>query len=598
MGMRNACFSPELRAAVRLALPLLLALAASAQVRPRGHRLPLPASPRVSAPIPFRAVGLLEEARGLRVRASEDGVVWTEWREAEDGLVYFGELHRYLEWEGPRGRRAEILFIDPGVTAAAPVPRATPGAPPIVSREQWGCTPQTCPQAEAPSYTTPTHLIVHHSAGTNSAADWAAVVRSIWVLHVQGNGWNDIGYNYLVDPNGVLYEGRAGGDGVLGAHFSSVNGGTVGICLLGTFSTQRAPDPALATLEAALAWQAGKWTIDPLAKRLHASSRLLLDTVSGHRDANLASGGTECPGNGLFAVLPAIRRRVYAALAGDCPVAVSGQNFCAPREGSTLAFTAAGCSPDVAGAPAWLAPGPSGIAVEPNAGARRTGEFTIGGRIISVTQAGAGEPPLPCPVWGGVVSAAPDAGRPVAPGSLISIYGSNLAGGSVTVNGRAATIFYSGPNQINAQLPAATTIGSSRAVVTVDGVPSPDAMFSVTEAVPAVFAMGERAIAVNFDDGLLNGPSAPARAGSVITVYLTGAGRTTTATPAPVASPWSATIGELPAGGLFLGLAPGWAGLYQANLSLPADLKTGDHPLVITVAGVSSVPALVSVAAR
>src|SRR5437016_1926200 len=82
-------------------------------------------------------------------------------------------------------------------------------------------------------------------AGGNAATDWAAVVRSIWVLHVQGNGWNDIGYNYLIDPNGVLYEGRGGGDGVMGAHFSCVNSGTMGVALLGTFSVVPAPAAAL-----------------------------------------------------------------------------------------------------------------------------------------------------------------------------------------------------------------------------------------------------------------------------------------------------------------------------------------------------------------
>ena len=81
-------------------------------------------------------------------------------------------------------------------------------------------------------------MVVHHSAGANEARDWAAVMRSIWVLHVAGNGWNDIGYNFLIDPNGVIYEGRAGGDGVIGAHFSGVNTGTMGVSMVGTFSSQ------------------------------------------------------------------------------------------------------------------------------------------------------------------------------------------------------------------------------------------------------------------------------------------------------------------------------------------------------------------------
>lgn len=572
--------------------------------------MPLGRERRVEAPAPFRALGLIGGARGLRVRASVDGVTWTVWLEpGDDGLVYFGELYRYFEFQSTPQSNAEVLFIDPGVTPAAPAARPLPGAPPMVTREQWGCTPQTCPQAAPPVYTTPTHLIVHHSAGANTATDWAAVVRSIWVLHVQGNGWNDIGYNYLIDPNGVFYEGRAGGDGVLGAHFSSVNGGTVGICLLGTFSTQPAPDSALQTLTAALAWQAQKWTIDPLAKRTHTASALLIDTISGHRDANLspaASGTTECPGNGLYAVLPELRSRVYQALAGDCPVTVSSRHACAPASGGQLTFSASGCELGVRGTPSWLTVSPSGITVEANPGVRRTGSFSIGGRIVSVTQSAAGEPDLPCIGWGGLVSAALDSARPVVAGSLISIFGSNLAGGTVTIDGMPATTFYAGPDQINAQVPPDTNIGSARAVVTVNGVSSPEVIFPVTEAVPAVFTLAGRAVAQNYDDGALNGPTAPARSGSYVTIYLTGAGALNrtfppsgSATPLTplyaVKAPWSATIGGLPAAGLFLGLTPNSIGLYQANLAVPATLAPGDYPVVITVAGVPSVPAILSV---
>src|SRR5205807_2015233 len=91
---------------------------------------------------------------------------------------------------------------------------------------------------------------------------------------------------------------------------------------------------------------------------------------------------------------------------------------------------------------------------------------------------------------------------------------------------RAATILFASPSQINALLPANTNIGSARAVITVNGVAGPDAMFSVSEAVPSVF------VAQNYDDGLLNGRGAPVRSGSILVVYLTGAG--TTALPAGV----------------------------------------------------------------
>jgi hypothetical protein len=215
----------------------------------------------IAAPIVFRAAG---SAAPVRLRASPDGATWTEWLETsggeapgEMGLVFFDQPCRYVQVDSPAAN-LEILFIDPGVTpkerleeirksarrAAAPDQRSGVTPPPLVTREQWGCTPQTCPAKEAPAYTPVTHLIVHYTAGVNTATDWPAVVRSIWALHVQGNGWNDIGYNYLIDPDGVLYEGRAGGDGVLGAHFSGVNSGTMGVALMGTYSVVALADGA------------------------------------------------------------------------------------------------------------------------------------------------------------------------------------------------------------------------------------------------------------------------------------------------------------------------------------------------------------------
>src|SRR6266849_2371364 len=192
---------------------------------------------RAQSSFSFSAAGVYwrdPSAITVRARASADGRKWTGWIDSHgeqiegdrmgSGLIYFGEGYRYIEVDGVAD--PEVLVIDPGPASAGTTEKPQPSrtadisAPPIVTREQWGCTPQTCPAKDPPLYTTVTHLIVHHTDNLNTAADWAAVVRAIWVLHVQGNGWNDIGYNYLVDPNGLLYEGRAGGDGVLGAHFS------------------------------------------------------------------------------------------------------------------------------------------------------------------------------------------------------------------------------------------------------------------------------------------------------------------------------------------------------------------------------------------
>src|SRR5262249_39819121 len=159
-------------------------------------------------------------------------------------------------------------------------------APPVVTRTEWGCPDGQITTHGSLSFTTVTHLIVHHTATGNSAAnnDWAAVVRSIWNFHVFTNGWVDIGYNYLIDPNGVIYEGRAGGDNVLGAQFSGVNGGTMGVSMIGTFTGITPSSKALVSLKKILAWKADQRSIDPTGTSLHAASKLNLNNVSGHRD--------------------------------------------------------------------------------------------------------------------------------------------------------------------------------------------------------------------------------------------------------------------------------------------------------------------------
>jgi len=159
--------------------------------------------------------------------------------------------------------------------------------------------------------------VVHHTAGANDLVDWAAEVRNIWYFHTYSNGWGDIGYNFLIDPNGVIYEGRAGGAGAIGAHFSCRNTNTVGIALLGTFSNVAPTDAALASLEKVLADLCRLNAIDPTALLYHPPSQLLLPTILGHRDGNPSTQTctrTECPGDVLYSMLPMIRTDVAAVL--------------------------------------------------------------------------------------------------------------------------------------------------------------------------------------------------------------------------------------------------------------------------------------------
>ena len=183
--------------------------------------------------------------------------------------------------------------------------------PNFCKRSCW-CSNGRCPKNPAPSPTTPTHIIVHHSAGNSTALDFKAVVRSYWDYHVKTKGWNDIGYNWLVDPKGVVYEGR--GESVQGAHFSCMNSGTTGICMIGNFETATPTDTALTVLQKLIAWEACSKEIDPLDASYHNSSATELDNISGHRDGNglpHSCTNTLCPGDNLYPLLPIIRENVY-----------------------------------------------------------------------------------------------------------------------------------------------------------------------------------------------------------------------------------------------------------------------------------------------
>ncbi len=183
--------------------------------------------------------------------------------------------------------------------------------PPYEGRLDW-CPDGSCPPDATPVYTNVTHLIVHHSAGSNTSNDWAARVRAIWNYHVNSNGWDDIGYNWLIDPNGVLYEGRA--DNLQGAHFCGHNSGTMGVCIMGTYSTVLPTEAAISTLKELLAWKSCKEGLDPEDFSFHNSSGLNLYHISGHRDGC----NTECPGNAFYPTLPTLREDV-ATYIDMCP---------------------------------------------------------------------------------------------------------------------------------------------------------------------------------------------------------------------------------------------------------------------------------------
>lgn len=232
---------------------------------------------------------------------------------------------------------------------------------------------------------------------------------------------------------------------------------------------------------------------------------------------------------------------------------------------------------------------------------------------------------------GGVVNGATfdkTAGAPLAPGQLVSIFGTNLASQlqstdtvplstsladnvTVTFNGVTAGLDFVSPNQINAQLPwnvlsNGATTGTAAVVVTRNGTASAQAMINIAATAPGIFTIppgGGWAVAVNNSDssvaapaGAINGLTThPAKAGDVLIVYATGLGAVDTAVAnggIPDAGKIvnttvmpTALIGGVPAQVLFSGLAPQFPGVNQLNIQVPAGVPSGSQPLQLQING-------------
>lgn len=324
---------------------------------PAGLVLTLPStgvytSPAILAPIPFSDLGCSWEADlpdgaalRLELRSSPDreGDRWSSWVLIEEDPElppmawnqYAGELFFVPQQDGVHQRFQYRLSFSSLPTESSPMlrrlsctlidARAGPSTseildqkgrsevsgleqPPLISRGEWGCPEGQESPRWPPEYERVTHVIVHHTATPNDDVNWAARVRAIWYYHANTRGWGDIGYNYVIDPLGNVYEGRAGGEDVVGGHARSYNPGTMGVGCLGTYTSAPVPAPLQETLEALIAWKASQRGIDPLGRSFN--NHKVYAHISGHRDV----GQTTCPGNVLYALLPAIRQNVLTRL--------------------------------------------------------------------------------------------------------------------------------------------------------------------------------------------------------------------------------------------------------------------------------------------
>jgi len=194
------------------------------------------------------------------------------------------------------------------------------GSPKIILRKSWGANERI--RRDNPEYApTLADAIVHHTAGAGARtpAQSAAVVRAIQVYHVLGNGWDDIGYNFLVDRFGQVFEGRWGGveRNVIGAHAQGFNTGSVGIAVIGSYGGAAPSAAARDALSRLISWRLDVAHVYPLGRTQSISSGnprfrkglpIWLRTISGHRD----TGFTSCPGAGLYGRLGAVANRAAA----------------------------------------------------------------------------------------------------------------------------------------------------------------------------------------------------------------------------------------------------------------------------------------------
>lgn len=333
---------------------------------------------REQGPAPFG------QAR-FRVRGA-----WTAWQSLDqDGaqasghftgaLISVDRAEAYQVRNLPAGARdwraAAINTSDgPTVTVGEVRSGAAAAAPGCRSRADWGADESLSGWAKGDTQTfTPLQaLTVHHTAGSNDLSqDYSATVRAIYSYHVQSNGWSDIGYQYLVDGLGVVYEGRsaghtsqsclyAGGDGsdfahqtstdhvVTGAHVGGYNSGNAGVALMGCYEPTSAcsgsttpPAAAVDGLEGALASLSTRHGLDPtgVVRYVNPVNGATKDiaTISGHRDWE----ATACPGNNLYTQLPVVRSNVASRMASTPPATAPGapSSFTASASGDSVTLS-------------------------------------------------------------------------------------------------------------------------------------------------------------------------------------------------------------------------------------------------------------------
>ena len=293
---------------------------------------------------------------------------------------------------------ATVPVVAPAATTANGLPVA------VTTRAEWGANASY--MSWDPEYARAGHVVVHHTAGTNSysAGQSASIVRGIYYYHAVVLDWGDIGYNFLVDKFGTVFEGRSGsvaapaGRMSIGAHARGVNTGTMGISMMGDYSTVSPSDAQLSSVGKMAGWflkRAGisdvtgwaglhVWTTE----RYQAGSTISMPRILGHRDV----GYTTCPGNVGYSKLGTIR--AIAKAQGSSPQGgSSGASSTVPQDhpGAVALRSALGAN-------GWIGAATSGVQASAKGGVFQRFEHGVGYWSPATGAQFVGEPVLSA--WG------------------------------------------------------------------------------------------------------------------------------------------------------------------------------------------------------
>ncbi len=304
------------------------------------------------APRRFDLMGLRWKRGGhleAQVRARKQGGSWSPWLplhasgdHAPDGghvpagtePAYTGAADVFqLRLRGSaRGLRARFVRAQPTARTARHVTgrarrkararvrarKSQSSQPLIITRTEWGG--DSVPPRSAPEYGEVQAAFVHHTVSSNDYGpeESAGIVLGIARYHRDSNGWNDIGYNFLVDQYGQVFEGRAGGidQAVIGAQAQGYNSASTGIATIGTFTSVPYAEAGMDALARLIGWKLSLHAVPTQgqvvvtsrggsANRYPSGTPVTLERICGHRDGD----STSCPGNVLYTQLPDLRAR-------------------------------------------------------------------------------------------------------------------------------------------------------------------------------------------------------------------------------------------------------------------------------------------------